>query len=62
MRKLLFFILLLFSVVRGVDALEIKKLEPAFWWAGMNNPELQILLYGDKIADCNVTLSSKDVA
>lgn len=62
MRKLLFFILLLFSVVRGVDALEIKKFEPAFWWAGMNNPELQILLYGDKIADCNVTLSSKDVA
>lgn len=62
MRKLLFFILLSLSVVRGIYAIEIKKLEPAFWWAGMNNPELQILLYGDKIADCNVSLSSKDVA
>ena len=27
----------------------VKKVTPTFWWAGMKNPELQILLYGDQI-------------
>lgn len=39
----------------------VKKVAPTFWWAGMKNPELQILLYGDRIAACDVTLSSRDV-
>lgn len=39
----------------------IKKIAPTFWWAGMKNPELQILLYGDNIASSEVTLSSKNV-
>ncbi|WP_247651539.1 glycoside hydrolase family 13 protein [Shewanella oncorhynchi] len=25
------------------------KLEPAFWWAGMHNPELQLMLYSRKL-------------
>ena len=28
----------------------IKKVAPTFWWAGMKNPELQVLLYGDDIS------------
>lgn len=39
----------------------IKKIAPTFWWAGMKDPELQILLYGDNIASSEVTLSSKNV-
>lgn len=27
------------------------KIEPAFWWCGMKNPELQLLVYGQNIAD-----------
>lgn len=27
----------------------IQKVEPPFWWVGMNNPELQILVYGSDI-------------
>lgn len=34
---------------------------PAFWWAGMQNPELQIMLYGDDIATSTVTLTSPDI-
>ena len=25
------------------------KLEPAFWWAGMHNPELQLMLYSREL-------------
>lgn len=36
---------------------QIQKVEPAFWWKGMKNPELQILLYGKNIANQTVELS-----
>lgn len=36
---------------------QIKKVEPPFWWSGMKNTNLQIMLYGDKIAKCDVVLS-----
>lgn len=30
------------------------RVEPPFWWAGMNNPDLQLLIYADNIADCEL--------
>jgi hypothetical protein len=36
---------------------QIQKVEPAFWWKGMKNPELQILLYGKNIANSQIELS-----
>lgn len=30
--------------------IDIQRIEPAFWWAGMKNPELQILFYGKDIS------------
>ena len=39
----------------------IQKVAPTFWWADMKNPELQILLYGENIANANVSLSSTDI-
>lgn len=33
----------------------LKRVEPAFWWSGMKNPKLQVLLYGDNIASATVT-------
>ncbi len=36
---------------------QIQKVEPAFWWKGMKNPELQILVYGKDIANYAVELS-----
>lgn len=39
----------------------IKKTAPEFWWAGMKNPELQILLYGEQISNADVTLTGKGV-
>lgn len=39
----------------------IKKVAPTFWWAGMKNTELQILLYGEDISSSDVSLTSSDV-
>ncbi|MDF2931761.1 MAG: alpha-amlyase [Chryseobacterium sp.] len=36
---------------------QIQKVEPAFWWKGMKNPELQILIYGKNIAGNEIELS-----
>ncbi len=29
----------------------IERVEPPFWWKGMRNPELQIMIYGENIAE-----------
>jgi len=36
---------------------QIQKVEPAFWWKGMKNPEIQILVYGKDIANNEIELS-----
>lgn len=38
---------------------QIQKVEPAFWWKGMKNPELQILVYGKDIAKYQLELSDQ---
>ncbi|NIF06358.1 glycoside hydrolase family 13 protein [Chryseobacterium sp. Tr-659] len=35
----------------------LERVEPAFWWKGMKNPELQILVYGKGIANNEISLS-----
>ncbi|MCL1932358.1 MAG: glycoside hydrolase family 13 protein [Candidatus Azobacteroides sp.] len=45
-----FIILLLFAFSLSAAAMEITRMEPAFWWVGMKNSELQIMVYGKDIA------------
>jgi glycosidase len=40
---------------------QIEKVEPPFWYAGMHNPELQIMFYGKNIAENSVTVSNNVV-
>lgn len=54
-------IVLLFTFSQSAQAAVIHKVAPSFWWAGMKNPELQILLYGDNISTSDVYISSKDI-
>ncbi|WP_155960831.1 glycoside hydrolase family 13 protein [Flavobacterium daejeonense] len=37
---------------------QIQKTEPPFWYAGMKNPEVQILFYGKNIAENEVSVSN----
>lgn len=60
---LILLIVFLFSWGGGqaARAIEIKKVAPSFWWAGMKNPELQILLYGENLALSDVSVSGEGI-
>ena len=58
---LVILLVLLFGCSPVYAATVIKKVVPAFWWAGMKNPELQVLLYGEHIAFAEVSISSEDI-
>ncbi len=61
-RNFLFAILfVLFSCHQTFATTIVKKVAPTFWWAGMKNPELQVLLYGDNISSTEISISSKDI-
>jgi len=34
----------------------LERIEPMFWWVGMNNPKLQLIVHGDKIAERTVAM------
>lgn len=60
---LILLIVFLFSWggVQTAQAMAIKKVAPSFWWAGMKNPELQILLYGEDLALSDVSVSGEGI-
>jgi len=57
MKKLLLLLLLAGSCAFA----QADKVEPPFWWAGMNNPELQIMFYGKNIAQYTPSVSNNVV-
>lgn len=59
MRKFTLISLFTLFLCQTAFSIEVKKLEPAFWWAGMKNTELQILMYGDNIAQSDVRITSQ---
>ena len=40
---------------------QIKRIEPPFWWEGMNDNKLQVLLYGNNIARYTVKSKGMDL-
>ncbi len=56
-------ILLVLFLLTGLSATtfaqipELERVEPMFWWVGMKNPKLQLLIHGERIAERNVSLS-----
>lgn len=38
-------------------AQKLERIEPMFWWVGMNNPKLQLLVHGEQIASFGVQLN-----
>lgn len=54
MKKLLALLLLTSSFAFA----QIERMEPPFWYAGMHNPELQVMFYGKNIAQYTPTASN----
>lgn len=49
-RQTLWLSLLLVFPFQWLSAQEISRVEPPFWWVGMKNTELQLLVYGKNIS------------
>jgi neopullulanase len=45
----------LFFIITLVQA-QIKRIDPTNWWVGMENPKLQLLVYGENIGSTEVSL------
>lgn len=55
MKKLVLLAIFLGSICLA-KAIDITRLEPASWWVGMKNPELQLMVYGKNIARSQVKI------
>jgi glycosidase len=54
--KKLFLLLIIFT--SSTMFAQIERTEPPFWYAGMHNPELQIMFYGKNIAQFEISVSN----
>ena len=59
MRKSLLFTTCCLLMGLGLSAQipALERVEPMFWWTGMSNPNVQLIVHGDHIATRNVTLN-----
>lgn len=49
------------SAASAAPALSVDRVEPPYWWTGMRQDTLQIMLHGPGIADAKATLDYPDV-
>ena len=64
MKKLWLTLLAAFAFLgfsKAAPVMEIDRIAPNFWWSGMKNPELQIMLYGKNIATSAVSVTGKNI-
>jgi len=59
MKKLFF--LILFILGSTLFAQKIDRIEPAYWWVGMENNQLELLIYGKDIAQFTPSLNNKNI-
>ncbi|MCB0805683.1 MAG: cyclomaltodextrinase N-terminal domain-containing protein, partial [Bacteroidales bacterium] len=46
---LLFSFMIAASLYAQTDEISVDRIEPPFWWTGMTNSSLQLLIYGNDI-------------
>ncbi|MBR8536565.1 glycoside hydrolase family 13 protein [Carboxylicivirga sediminis] len=59
---ILSFAMLLFIGIASSAAYKIERLEPAFWWAGMEDENLQLLVYGENISELRPSIDYEGVS
>lgn len=62
MKKLVFLLSFVLIAVTVDAAKVIQKIDPPFWYTGMTNPELQLMVYGEGIGDAHVTVNYPGVS
>jgi len=59
MKRLFLFAIVFLSLAFQVDAKAlpwIQRLEPTFWWTGMSQSELQLMIYGIDVSKANISI------
>ncbi len=56
MQKKIFFVFLFATSILFVSA-QVERVEPAFWWVGMKNSKLQLLIHGKDISKNQVSIN-----
>jgi hypothetical protein len=59
MKKILLFAVFCLMMASNLSAQipALERLEPMFWWVGMHNPDLQLIVHGNDIASRKVELN-----
>jgi glycosidase len=57
MKKLLATLFIACAALPAAAAPAIDHMEPPFWWAGMHNKSLQLMVHGERIADLEPTVA-----
>jgi len=47
--------------INSIAQSKVEKIEPSFWWKGMKNPELQLLIYGKNISEAKLSVNDSAV-
>ncbi len=61
MNKLIFVLIGSFMSLQLFARPEVERVEPPFWWIGMNEPNLQLMVHGENIAEAEVMFDSEDI-
>ncbi|EDM34334.1 putative alpha-amylase precursor, partial [Pedobacter sp. BAL39] len=57
MKRLFLLYTLLLASITFAQAQQLERIEPMFWWTGMHNPKLQLLVHGKGIGSMKAQLS-----
>lgn len=61
MKKITLLLALAVLTLSTAFAQTIDRVEPLFWWAGMKNPELQLMVYGKDIASYRPSIADENI-
>lgn len=42
--------------IQGISQVTFQRIDPPFWWTGMTDPSLQLMVYGSQLAEANVII------
>jgi len=60
-KQIIAIILILSANLIFAQDFKLERIEPANWWAGMKNNNLQLLVHGKDISKADITTKSEDV-
>jgi len=61
LKSFFLFAVLFLSANGEAKTAQIERLEPASWWVGMQNPELQLMVYAEDISSYSVNINHRGV-